>query len=266
MATKAPIPIGGEPPKAKILKREDDQWVYTHGDVSFIINTEDLGKALQQADEIGQPEAKRLMELNGMPVDPWVWRLARPVMLSYVQLIWYRHRGSKPEEEVKLIQKLHDREERYQQEVAKQKAKPPKPAKAISDAVRGGGRTITPQHAAGQPFQLRQDRKEIWEKFTVGQKATLIAKMSALGRPVSSSELAKLLEADGFKAAQPIERVTSFYFGEWKRNGLIEHVPSPSAEGSPAEAPKPEPAKTEQKNVTSPQGGSVTKKEGAKKK
>ncbi len=243
MATHAPIPIGGAPPKAHITKREDDLWTYVHGDVNFIIDTEDLGKALQQADEIGQPQARRLMELNGLPVEPFVWRLARPVMLSYVQLVWYRHRGSKPEEEVKLVQKLHDREERYKQEVTKAAARPPKPAKGLSDAVRGGGKVITPQHVAGQPFQLRQDRKEIWEKFTTGQKQVLVQTMLEHGKPISSSDLAKLLEGK-IKATQPLERITSFYYGEWKRNGLIELVAPASAEAPPAEAPKPEPVKT----------------------
>ena len=244
---------------AQIKKTDDGHW-YVHGGLSFQIDTEDLGKALQQADDMGEGPAKELMSLNGMPVDPWSFRLARPVVLSYVQLVWHRHKGQPEEALARLVDKLKNREEHYQQEVKKLASKPPKPAKALSDAIRGGGSRTTPQHAAGKPYTLRQDRKEVWEKFSSGQKKILIDKMLSHGKPVSSSELAKLLEADGFKATQPVERVTAFYFGEWRRNGLLEeHVAEPAPAGS-APAPKEPPADASKLDTTKKNGGSKKKK------
>lgn len=217
--------------KAAITKTEHG-FQYVHGPVRFEIDTQDLGKALDQADNIGQGPFKLLAEANGLDTEPWSFKLARPVVLSFVQLTWHRHRGHTEEELVKLIRKEKDRVDRYNQQLTELKKKPAVKVKPLSDKIRSGvaGTKGTGGAKGSVVYRLRPDREDIWGKFTVGQKAVLIEKLRSTG-PVSSSQLATELEKGGFKATQPTERVTSFYFSEWKRNGLIEEVAAPAPAG-----------------------------------
>jgi hypothetical protein len=234
---------------------------YQMGPVKFEISVEKFSDALQQADNIGQGPAKEFMQAVGLPVEPWSFKYTRPVLLSFVQVDWHRFKATPEESLTLIVEKLKTRVNHYRDQIAELAKKPPKveKAKVVRDAVRGGSTSGTgAAKVQGQVMRLRPDREDIWGKFTTGQKSVLVAKLKSLGQ-ATSGDLAKALTEAGFTATQPVERVTAFYFAEWRRNGLIEAVEqAPNGEApKPAEAkapatPKPQPSKPSQAKTVLP--------------
>lgn len=190
---------------------------FTQGEVRFLIDSNNLAKALDQADKLNAVQKKQLAEMNDIPCEPFDRHLLRKPLLGVVQNAWHKAKAGVIPADVVAGQER--RLALYRQQLEDLINHSP-------DDIVGYGRR-KPKAVSVQilsKYSMDDNKKADWSKFK-GQKYLIIKTMSELELKsktlgVTCAEIAAAVQETPETLA-PSRTNVQFYLNQWKKAGLL---------------------------------------------